>query len=95
MNLRKAINEKCKDCIYDDLAAGTWLQQVTLCPANDCPLFDVRPQSKSLIPENVSSYYGIKPGTLKDLTLEEGLDKDNPNCSAQVVKLVTSQGSAV
>jgi len=90
MSLRKAINEKCKDCIYDDLAAGTWLQQVTLCSSEDCPLFAVRPKSKSAIPENVLSYYGIKTGTLKDLTLEEELDKDNPNCSPQVVKLVTS-----
>jgi len=53
MSLRKAINEKCKDCIYDDLAAGTWLQQVTICSSEDCPLFDVRPKSKSAIPENV------------------------------------------
>jgi hypothetical protein len=63
MSLRKSINSKCCDCIYDDLSAGTWLQQVTLCSANSCPLYDVRPKSKSPIPESVLSYYGIKMDT--------------------------------
>jgi len=43
MSLRKAINEKCKDCIYDPLAGGTWLKQVELCTCSDCPLYPVRP----------------------------------------------------
>jgi len=68
MSLRKSINGKCKDCIYDDLAAGTWLQQVTLCPDDSCPLYDVRPQSKSRIPDNVLSYYGIKSIDSQDLS---------------------------
>jgi len=59
MSLRKAINGKCRDCIYDDLAAGTWRQQVTLCSSPDCPLYRVRPQTKARIPESVLVYYGI------------------------------------
>ena len=43
MSLRKAINEKCKDCIYDPLAGGSWLKQVELCTCSDCPLYPVRP----------------------------------------------------
>ena len=43
MSLRQAINEKCKDCIYDELAGGTWLKQVELCTCTDCPLYPVRP----------------------------------------------------
>jgi hypothetical protein len=66
MSLRKAINAKCLDCNYDRLAAGTWLQQVTLCSANSCPLHKVRPQTKSTIPESVLSYYGIKLVTSQD-----------------------------
>ena len=67
-SLRKSINGKCRDCIYDDLAAGTWLQQVTLCSSLDCPLYRVRPQTKASIPENVLTYYGIaKTGTSQDL----------------------------
>ena len=45
-SLRKAINEKCKDCIYDPLAGGTWLKQVELCTMPDCPLFPVRPMPR-------------------------------------------------
>ena len=92
MSLRKAINGKCKDCIYDDLAAGTCLQQITLCSSDDCPLFDVRPQSKFTIPEKVLSYYGIKTGTFQQLSKNSITDTENHKCSAQVVKLGTSQG---
>ena len=71
MSLRKAINGKCKDCIYDDLAAGTWLQQITLCSSPDCPLYRVRPKTKAPIPENVLIYYGIaKTGTSQGLAPE-------------------------
>jgi hypothetical protein len=57
--LRKAINEKCKSCIHDNLAAGTWLQQVTLCSVDLCLLRDVRPKTNRPIPESVFSYYGV------------------------------------
>jgi hypothetical protein len=48
-SLRKAVNDMCKTCIYDPNAGGTWLQQVTACTAGEkgCPLFVVRPTSKS------------------------------------------------
>lgn len=46
-SLRKSINRKCLDCIYDPKSGGgTWRQQVTDCPATDCPLWAVRPLSK-------------------------------------------------
>lgn len=46
MSLRKAINEKCKECIYDpDGGRGTWRQQVEACTAPWCPLFKVRPKT--------------------------------------------------
>jgi len=59
MSLRKAIDNNCKNCIYDDLAAGTWRQQVTLCSVKSCALRDVRPKTSSAIPESVLSYYGV------------------------------------
>ena len=45
MSLRKAINDKCKECIYDPYAKGlgSWRQQVKDCTSPDCPLFRVRP----------------------------------------------------
>lgn len=39
MSLRTAINAKCKDCIYDRLAGGTWRRQVEACTATTCPLY--------------------------------------------------------
>lgn len=60
-SLRKAINDKCKSCVYDNLAAGTWRQQVTLCPVTDCALWPHRAQTKAKIPDSVLRYYGIDP----------------------------------
>ena len=54
---RKCINNHCKTCIYDPKAAGTWRQQVTLCPVSSCSLYPVRPVTKSDIPECVLAYY--------------------------------------
>jgi len=59
MSLRKVINAKCKDCIYDNLAAGTWRQQVELCSVYSCPIWPVRPVSRGDIPQSVLTYYGI------------------------------------
>ena len=43
-SLRKAINDKCKECIYDPIGGeGTWVQQVRECTSGTCPLFEVRP----------------------------------------------------
>jgi hypothetical protein len=43
MSLRKAIDEKCKDCIYDKGAPGTWRQQVAACTITSCSLHEYRP----------------------------------------------------
>ena len=41
--LRKAIDLKCKECIYDKYALGTWRKQVEECSSPNCSLYDVRP----------------------------------------------------
>ena len=48
MSLRKAINDKCKECIYDESpgSGGTWRQQVEACTSYSCPLYPVRPVSE-------------------------------------------------
>ena len=40
---RKAIDEKCKSCTYDELAPGTWRMQTEECTVRSCPLWEVRP----------------------------------------------------
>ena len=62
VSLRKATNAKCKSCIYDDLAAGTWRQQVTLCSVDLCPSWNVRPTTSSPIPDSVLRFYEVEPG---------------------------------
>ena len=47
IGLRKAINDKCRECLYDVVGgSGNWRQQITACTATTCPLFPVRPVSK-------------------------------------------------
>ena len=59
MSLRKAINQKCKDCTYDFASNGTWRQQVALCSVKSCALYDVRPKPTSPIPESTLRWYGV------------------------------------
>lgn len=42
-SLAAAVKAKCKECIYDPIAPGTWLQQVAECSSSNCPLHSVRP----------------------------------------------------
>ncbi len=65
MSLRAAVNDHCKSCTYDNLAPGTWKQQVTLCSANECALYEVRPKTTYAIPESVLSYYGVKSASFQ------------------------------
>ena len=58
-SLRGAINNKCRSCIFDEANAGSWLVQVTLCSCKDCPLYSVRPITKSPIPEGTLEAYGV------------------------------------
>ena len=47
ISLRKAINDRCKECGYDPLNGGTWRQQIEACTcAKSCALWPVRPTSK-------------------------------------------------
>ena len=45
MSMRKAINDKCRDCICDPLAGGTWREQNGNCIDSTCPLHPYRPLS--------------------------------------------------
>ena len=49
MSLRKAINEKCAECIYDKYSADGKLQQIEACTSMHCPLYEVRPLPKKRV----------------------------------------------
>ena len=42
---QQAINQNCKDCIWDQKAPGTWKQQVEACEIASCPFYPYRPKS--------------------------------------------------
>ena len=70
LSLRKAINAHCKSCVYDQLAAGSWKAQVTLCSVYKCELFDVRPTTQR-IPESVFDYYMVPEAERSRLRLKK------------------------
>lgn len=39
---------KCIDCSYDEAAPGSWRAQVDACTVASCPLWEVRPRSRSV-----------------------------------------------
>jgi len=43
MSKTKALNEKCKQCIYDPAIGGSWRAQVEDCTTSSCPLWQHRP----------------------------------------------------
>lgn len=44
-----AIAAKCKDCIFDPFARGTWREQTAACENGGCALHFVRPVPRSCI----------------------------------------------
>ena len=44
---KKAVYEKCKECIFDPKGGnGKWIEQVTACTSSKCPLYELRPKSQ-------------------------------------------------
>jgi len=42
-SLKRAIENHCKDCIYDEAGKGSWRAQVEACADKTCSLWAVRP----------------------------------------------------
>ena len=60
MTRQKAIEAKCRDCIYDPLDDGAWRQQVERCEITDCALYPYRPKSRSKMPD-ISDSAPVEP----------------------------------
>ncbi len=58
-SLRQTINDKCRSCVFDEANVGSWRVQVTLCSCKGCPLYEVRPVTKSPIAEGTLKEYGV------------------------------------
>lgn len=49
-SMKKCIENKCKDCIYDPAISGTWREQVELCRSEKtCALWPVRPMTVATV----------------------------------------------
>lgn len=55
MSRLKAINEKCRECIYDSSCPGNWRQQIAACTSPKCSLFPYRPQSEGCSAKRANS----------------------------------------
>ena len=49
MSRATAINAKCRDCICDAHAPGTWRQQTEGCTITRCALWQYRPKSRGKV----------------------------------------------
>jgi len=62
MTRAQAIAAKCRECIHDPRASGTWREQVATCHCTDCPLWRFRP-----LPSNAPEWIASRdPGSLPD-----------------------------
>jgi len=65
ISAQKAINLKCKECIYDPIGGGgTWREQIAGCTSYSCPLFNHRPVDVNTKKKQDSEY-------LSGLSLED------------------------
>jgi hypothetical protein len=68
MSLRKAINDKCKECLYDQSGGGgNWRQQVTACTSFSCPLYPHRPVSRPSPTKSLTAPENTQIGPPADL----------------------------
>ncbi len=90
-SLRQAINSKCRSCVFDDANVGSWLVQVTLCSCKSCPLYEVRPVTKSPIAEGTLKEYGV---TGAELAFYRQLDPREGHLSEKTPAIGTLVGAA-
>ena len=77
MTQKKAIAEKCKDCIYDEFDPGTWVMQVESCIDKSCPLYTYRPITKATKDK-------IKEEKYQNMTPEERFISDKKSEEARI-----------
>ena len=93
MSLRKAINAKCKQCIYDPMDAGTAAQQIAACICRDCPLHKVRPITTKQLPLSLLEAYRVNPLELDDRARRLVYPSGTSSGDGQIGLLVTSDSN--
>jgi hypothetical protein len=83
MSRTKAINDKCKDCIYDPLAGGTWREQVESCRSeHTCALWPYRPVTIDTVNKNRKTISVEVVAGIDIDALVNGLEDDVPEALA-------------
>ena len=72
-SLKKCIEQKCKDCTYDQYAPGSWRSQVQDCTVTRCALWEVRPITMETM---LARRKGKTAGELDVASLIDGLDDE-------------------
>lgn len=76
MSRKQAIEQMCKQCIYDPGQSGTWRQQTEACVSSPCPLFKYRPRARKIDTPRDQSRGGSKesePVEGSDREVDSGL----------------------
>jgi hypothetical protein len=97
----EAIAAKCRECLYDDKAAGTWRRQVSACHLTDCPLWRVRPLAGG-VPDFIrardaarlpADWCGLSHETAVGI-IAGRIDASPRGCAVEAVRDLTRCGSA-
>ncbi len=81
---RRRVNENCKACIYDPYAEGNWRQQVTMCTALSCPIWEIRPitsKTADPLPRNP-----MDDALVDASTIEKGIGQISSGGEAELVE---------
>ena len=83
MTRQQAINEKCKECMYDPEAEGTWKTQIEACDLTDCSLWPYRPKPRRKIPDmSLSAAVQLQyEGNQPELRVSRGCIRMAKKCS--------------
>lgn len=69
--MRRAIDAKCRECIHDPFARGTWREQVEGCSSSNCALHPFRPRSRAR--RNVSAHTSTEAPQPAQIALHDGI----------------------
>lgn len=84
MTRGQAIAAKCRECMHDPAAVGTWREQVATCHCVDCPLWGYRPLPRSAPPWIASRNVGNLPDGFADLHHDDAIRQVRANIAAKV-----------
>ena len=84
MTRSQAIAAKCRECIHDPGAVGTWREQVATCHCSGCPLWRFRPLARNAPPWIASREPDNLPDGFASLDHDAAIRRMRGNIAAKV-----------